>query len=174
MMCCIQRMTHPYPPRDERLPYTGKHHYFLTFCTQHRNAVFAEEAHVALVCTQILRAAREERFEVTAYCFMPDHVHLVVAGTDGSADVRRFIKLAKQFSGYYFKQRTGDQLWQRYGFERVIRDDAELAFTIGYIVANPVRTGLVDRPENYQHLGSERYTVVELLEICEYEKTSSA
>jgi len=60
------------------------------------------------------------------------------------------------------------QLWQRYGFERVMRDEKELAFTIGYVVANPVRAGLVDDPSEYTHLGSQRYTVHELLKICEY------
>ena len=80
MTCCIQRMTHPYPQHHERLPYTGKHHYFLTFCTNQRSPVFVEEAHVALVRTQILRAACEQRFEMTAYCFMPDHAHLIIGG----------------------------------------------------------------------------------------------
>lgn len=50
----------------------------------------------------------------------------------------------------------------------------ELAFTIGYIVANPVRAGLVAHPAQYPYLGSLRYTVPELLEICEYERISSA
>ena len=40
--------------------------------------------------------------------------------------------------------------------------------TVGYIVANPVRAGLVRHPAEYPHIGSERYTVAELLEICEY------
>ena len=169
MMCCIQRMTHPYPPHDKRLPYLGKHHYFLTFCTNQRSAVFVEEACVALVRTQILRAACEERFEMTAYCFMPDHAHLIIGGRDESSDARNFIKLAKQHSGYYFKQQHGVQLWQRYGYERVIRDDAEIALTIGYILNNPVCAGLVGHPADYPYIGSERYTVEELLAICEYE-----
>jgi len=122
-----------------------------------------------LVRTQILRAAHEERFEVIAYCFMPDHVHLIVLGRDDASDVKKFIKLAKQYSGYYFAQRHGVRLWQRYGFERVVRDDAELAFTIGYVLANPVRAGLVDQPAKYPYVGSERYGIEELMMICEYE-----
>ena len=135
-------MSHPYPAHDERLPYTGKHHYFLTFSTNHRRPVFLKEAHVVLVCTQILRAAREARFETTVYCFMPDHAHLIVEGRDESSDARRFIKLAKQYSGYYSKQESGVRLWQRYGYERVIRDDAELALTIGYLLGTPVSAAL--------------------------------
>ena len=51
-----------------------------------------------------------------------------------------------------------------------MRDENEVAFTVGYIVANPVRAGLVEHPFRYPHLGSQRYTVSELLEICEYGK----
>ena len=74
---------------------------------------------------------------------MPDHVHLMIHGQADNSDCKAFIKLAKQYSGFYFKKSHGHQLWQRYGFERVMRDEKELAFTIGYVVANPVRPGLV-------------------------------
>jgi REP element-mobilizing transposase RayT len=74
----------------------------------------------------------------------------------------------KQYSGYYFSKAYRQQLWQRYGFERVIRDDAELAFMIGYVIGNPVRAGLVRQPSEYPHSGSERYTMQEMLEISEY------
>lgn len=51
-----------------------------------------------------------------------------------------------------------------YGYERVIRSDEERAFTIRYMVENPVKEGLAAHPAEYPHLGSERYTVAELLE----------
>ena len=171
--CSSWRMGYAYPPHDPRLSYLGKQHYFLTFCTDSRKPVFIDEARVSLVRTQILRAAAEKQFETTAYCFMPDHLHLIVAGLTESSDARRFIRLAKQYSGYYFKQRAGVQLWQRYGFERVIREDAELALTIGYVIGNPVRDGLVRHPTEYPFIGSERYSLSELLAICEYEVRGS-
>jgi putative transposase len=161
-------MTHPYPPHHPLLPYTGKHHYFLTFCTHERASVFSDSQAVELVMVQFVRAATQYRFELVAYCFMPDHVHLLVRGQTEDADCRRFIKAAKQYSGYYFSRQWPPPLWQRYGFERVIRDDAERAFTIGYIVANPVRSGLVKHPSEYPHLGSQCYPVATLLQICEY------
>ena len=104
---------------------------------------------------QILQAARTYHFEITAYCFMPDHLHLVIHGTAEHSDCKAFIKAAKQYSAYTFKQLQRFRLWQRYGFDRVIRDDAELALAIGYIVSNPVRAGLVRHPSDYAHLGSQ-------------------
>jgi putative transposase len=161
-------MGYPYPPHHPDLPYTGRHHYFLTFRTYHSTSAFHDGDVVQLVHAQFLRAAAEEGFAVIAYCFMPDHVHLLVKGDMDRSDCKLFIKAAKQYSGYYFTRRWGRPLWQRYGFERVIRDDTERAFVIGYIVANPVTAGLVAHPSEYPYLGSHVYRLDELLEMCEY------
>ena len=101
---------------------------------------------------------------------MPDHVHLLVRGLDASSDCKAFIKAAKQYSGYYYRRTHGQHLRQRYGFERVLRDEREIAFAVGYIVINPVGAGLVADPREYPYLGSECYTVGELMEICEYRR----
>jgi hypothetical protein len=44
---------------------------------------------------QILRALTGERFAGIADCFMPDHLHLLVAGTSESSDLKQFVKSAK-------------------------------------------------------------------------------
>jgi putative transposase len=161
-------MAYPYPPHHQTLPYAGRHHYFLTFCTNRKTRFFTDGGKVELVRAQILRAANECRFALTAYCFMPDHVHLIASGLAADADCKKFITRAKQYSGFNFKRQCGLALWQRYGFDRVIRDDMELACTVGYVVANPVRAGLVTHPLLYPHLGSTQFQVAELLEMCEY------
>ena len=163
-------MVHPYPPHHDSLPYVGKCHYSLTFCTDDRHAVFVDAKHVALVLAQFLRAAGEWQFDITAYCFMPDHVHLIMSGLNANSDVKSFIGLAKQYSGFYFKHEYGVPLWERYGFEHFIRDEMELALTIRYVLANPVRAGVVKHPSEYPYVGSSRYSLQELLEICEYDR----
>ena len=163
-------MAHPYPPHRPDLPYTGQHAYFLTFCTHRRSRVFVDAEIVDCVLTQILRAADRRRFDITAYVFMPNHLHLIIAGRDIQADCLAFVKEAKQFSGYHFRQTFGRRLWQRYGFERVLRDDMEVAMTTAYIISNPVRAGLATGPSAYPYLGSTRYSVAELIAMCEYER----
>ena len=93
---------------------------------------------------------------------MPDHVHLLIRGTDDRSDCRAFIKAAKQYSGFYFKQKCVKKLWQRFGHERVLRDAVERATTIRYILDNPVNAGLSNSAAEYPWLGSECYTVAEL------------
>jgi putative transposase len=166
-------MPHPYPRHRSSLPYTGKYDYFLTFCTQERRPAFTDPDVVRLAYAQFVRAAGTHGFEITAYCFMPDHVHFMIHGTAEDSDCKAFIKAAKQYSGYALRQRHEFRLWQRYCFERVIRDDMERAMTIRYIVSNPVRAGLAKHPADYPHLGSQIHSVADLLEMCEYRAESA-
>ena len=137
----------PPVPSSQRAPAVlSNHHYFLTFCTDQRHRIFLEESSVSLVRAQILRAAREKRFEISAYCFMPDHLHLIASGCDEILEGKDVHQGIQAIFRVLFAKERGQRLWQRYGYERVIRDDAELALSVGYIVANPVRAGLVSHP----------------------------
>ena len=161
-------MPHYYPKHLPDFPYLGRLSYALEFTTENRAPLLMENAPIDLVAQQFLRAAREKGFLIAIYCLMPDHGHLVVDGERDDSDCLAFIKLAKQYSAYYFKQAFGQRLWQRYGHERFIRDDMERALTIRYLLANPVRAGLVSDPREYHGLGSQRHTVDELMQISEY------
>ena len=145
----------------------GPHRYLLTFCTRDRKALFRDHEAVALIRDHFLRAAREAGFEVIAYCFMPDHVHLLVEGRHDDADLRRFVKRAKQYSAFYFTRRTGIPLWQRYGYERVLRQEESTPTVIEYIVNNPVRAGLVTSPVDYPFWGSSVYSREQLMEYVQ-------
>jgi putative transposase len=161
-------MAHPYPPHWAKFSYVGHCQYFLTSVTVGRRPVFTDAEDVDLVLPQILRAATEKHFALITYCFMPDHLHLIVDGENDDADCKAFIKAGKQYSGYYYFQARRAKLWERYGHDRVIRDNVELAKTIGYVVANPVTAGLVKHPRDYPFLGSTKYTIEELLQWCQY------
>jgi REP element-mobilizing transposase RayT len=88
---------------------------------------------------------------------MPDHAHLLIEGAHATADGRRFIALAKQLSAFHFKRTFGEALWQRYGYERVLRGDEGTLSVARYIVENPLRAGLVTRVCDYAFIGSETY-----------------
>jgi putative transposase len=143
--------------------YTGLYRYFLTFCTNGRHRLFGNPEVVAVVWSQILRSAAQEQFAVVAYCFMPDHLHLLVEARSQNANCRAFIKLAKQLAGFHYATTFGGRLWQRYGFERVLRADEATLIVARYIVENPLRAGLVAKPESYPFSGSEVYALGEIL-----------
>jgi putative transposase len=155
-----------YPEHLRSFSYLGPHRYSLTFCTYERHRHFTDAARVKLVKEQVLRSAQEESFAVLAYCFMPDHLHLVVHGTSEDADLKRFIARAKQFSGYHYQQAFRARLWQRYGYERALRESEPTATVVKYLLENPLRAGLVDRVEDYPFLGSFEYSRETLMDFC--------
>ena len=113
---------------------------------------------------QIRRTRDAECFALFAYCFMPDHLHLLVGGMTETSDLRRFSKLAKQRSGAEYALKHGAALWQEGYHDRVLRDEDDTRAIARYILANPVRAGLVKDPRLYAFSGSDVWTLDELLE----------
>jgi len=150
-------------PRLKTFDYLGFYRYFLTICTDDRVPIFIDDQSVDLVLMPLSRTADDQRFSVIAYCFMPDHVHLLVEGIHPAADFREFVRIFKQRSSFAWKQRTGTALWQRSYFEHVLRDDEDTIGVAKYILENPVRGNLVERPEDYPFLGSMTMEVRHLL-----------
>jgi len=153
-----------HPQHLKGFAYVGEHRYFLTFCTDFRKPLFTSEERVAIARTQILRAATSESFNVITYCFMPDHVHLLVAGAHPASDCRQFIARAKQFSGYHYQHEFNERLWQRYGFEHVLRAEEDTFRVARYILENPLRAGLARSVREYPYLGSSCYTIDQILD----------
>ncbi len=92
---------------------------------------------------EILRTATEQAFQLLLYCFMPDHVHLLVAGTSPGSDLLSFARVCRARASLVFRRLSAAALWQRGYFEHVVRDDDRLEVVAAYIANNPVRAGLV-------------------------------
>ena len=90
---------------------------------------------------------------------MPDHLHLLVEGTSDDSDGRRFIKAFKQYSGYYYSQKWHETLWQRYGFEHVLRDDETTIEVVKYISRILFARASAGTVEEYPFVGSLVYAV---------------
>ena len=156
------------PRRIRQFPYTGVQRYFLTICTHDRAPYFKDAGAVKLVLDHITKTAARNAIAILAYCFMPDHVHLLVDGVDDSADLVASMKLAKQHSGYAFKQTRRACLWQEGYYEHVLRDAEKTEEVMEYIVSNPVRSKLVETPVDYPHWGSTEYRREQILEFIGY------
>ena len=88
------------PERLKSFAYLGRHRYFITLCTHNRARVFEDPALVDMVLDQLLFTCREQDFELTAYCIMPDHVHALVKGESDAADFQALVRLTKQRAGF--------------------------------------------------------------------------
>lgn len=153
--------------RPRRIPgysYTGIQRYFLTTCTRDRGEFFRSDEVVHPIVDQFLQTCRDHEMAMIVYCVMPDHAHLLVDGQSAAADFVSFAKLAKQNTGFWFKQRFGTKLWQKGYHDRVLRDEESTEDFVLYVIANPVRKGLVERVEDYRYWGSGIYSREELLD----------
>ena len=155
-----------YPRRLRTFEYVGCYRYFLTFCTHKRFHAFTDVDAVNLTWSHFLRAADANGFAISACCFMPDHTHLVAEGESDESDMKRFVTAAKQSSGYYYRQSFGRPLWQRYGYDHVLRGDESTRQVVAYVLENPVRARLVEAIDQYPHFRSSRYDREELIEFA--------
>ena len=152
--------------KPRRLPpsnYVGERAVSLTICTNDRAHHFTSALIVEAVLLRFRQHARHELVALLAYCFMPDHLHLLVSGGRPDADVGRFLTRAKQSSGHWFSVEFGARLWQRYAWDRVLRHEEDTLSAIRYLLANPVRAGLVQHPLEYPFSGSDVYSHEDLL-----------
>jgi REP element-mobilizing transposase RayT len=113
----------------------------------------------------MLHVCRREQFAVLAYCFMPNHVHLLVTATGTGANAAELVRFLKQETAYVFRKTGGQRLWQRSFFDRTLRSDENVKDVVSYIVMNPVRAGLVASVGDYPYWGSETYNRSQILEF---------
>ena len=100
---------------------------------------------------EALEEARLERpVELWAYVIMPEHVHLVIVPSSG-AGLSKMIQHVKGRFSWLYSRKNGahGKLWQSRYYETVVRDEASLLRRIQYVEGDPVRAGIVSRPEEY-------------------------
>ena len=142
--------------KRNRLPieiYRGARAYFLTLTCARRRTAFTD-SHVVENCIETLHACSEKHgLAILAYCFMPDHLHLLVEGGSES-DFPHFIKNFKQQTGYAYRRSNSEILWQKSYYDHILRADEDVHQVAGYIIANPVRAALVTVASDYPYSGS--------------------
>jgi REP element-mobilizing transposase RayT len=110
--------------------------------------------------------------EVTAYCILENHVLLLLTGQSKIAHIPSAVAGWKQRTGYWYRSRTPDghrrapRLWQKHYMDRLIRNELETLAILRYIASDPVRSGLVERLEDYRWFGSDCWSREDLIEIA--------
>jgi REP element-mobilizing transposase RayT len=100
------------------------------------------------------RHADAYRFALHAYCVMPDHFHLLAVGLEPVSDLLGFVKNIKQTSSAEHFKQSGQELWQKKFYDRILREDDNFDAVAGYIWMNPVRKGLCIDARDYPFSGS--------------------
>lgn len=95
-----------------------------------------------------VRALKETQSEAATLCYvvMPDHVHWLLQLQEG-ANLSGVVQKAKSLATRRARQQFAIEgpLWQRGFHDHALRREEDLRAVARYVVANPVRAGLVDR-----------------------------
>ena len=132
--------------------YEGPAAFSVTASTAGRAPLFRKPATVHLCVSALSETASLHHMDVLAYCFMPDHLHLLVQARDDGSFLR-FMKGFKQISGYRYRRSAMQPLWQKGYYDHVLRREEDVNQVAEYIMHNPVRAGLVDSPDRYPFSG---------------------
>jgi putative transposase len=147
--------------RSNRLPnydYSKDRPVHVTVCTDNKENIFDSEIHARIVIDELLKAAKDVRFRILCYCLMPDHLHVIVSPGESTLTLSKFLNIFKGRTTAVFRERKDlKKIWQRSGFDHVIRTEENLKGVIKYIRNNPVRKGIVENADDYPY--SESFDV---------------
>ena len=158
-----------YTKRCRRWDVPGQAHALTFGC--YRSRLFLSKQRTCDWLVEAIEAARRRHaFELWAYVFMPNHVHLVVYPKGTTSSISRILWAIKQPVArraiHYLRERepeglgllaTGQQarpyrFWQKGGgYDRNITQVTTLVETIRYIHNNPVRRQLVTTATQWRY-----------------------
>ncbi|WP_367083876.1 transposase [Pseudomonas sp. HOU2] len=123
--------------------------YLLTTNTLDREPIFADFALGRLVVRQFRRAQELGLAKSLAWVVMPDHFHWLVELENCS--LRRLMGETKSLITKEVNLSIGRSgpLWQQGYHDRALRREDDLVKMARYVVANPLRAGLVERLGDY-------------------------
>ncbi|WP_085694601.1 MULTISPECIES: transposase [unclassified Pseudomonas] len=123
--------------------------YLLTTNPHQRQPMFRDFTLGRLVVDQFRNAQNSGLANSLAWVVMPDHFHWLIELQQGS--LSELMQKTKSLSTKAVRQATAESksLWQRGFHDRALRQEDDLVKVARYIVANPLRAGLVKKLGDY-------------------------
>jgi putative transposase len=149
----------------------------LTFSCYHRMPLLTNDPWRLLLAQAIQRAIASWQFQLHAYVFMPEHVHLLVFPLN-QPDISGLLKAIKNPYSYRIKQlliechspllerltvrerpgKTAFRFWQEGpGYDRNLQTQKAVLASVAYIHNNPVRRGLCEKVTDWRWSSARFY-----------------
>jgi REP element-mobilizing transposase RayT len=140
-------------PRDNLLKgrvSLAHHAYHITACTEARQPLFRDFSCGRILVAEMRKLHDEGVLHSMAWVVMPDHLHWLFQIGD-SLSLSEIVKRLKARSAIAINRQLGRQgaVWQKGFHDHALRDDEDLRAVARYIIANPLRAGLVEHVGNY-------------------------
>lgn len=130
----------------EKMSVTQARHWIDTQLDLSKEGRVFSDIRAAMMMEEIIRHFDGERFDLLAWCIMPNHLHVFIVPLGhyhlGSI-VRTWKVQASKWLG-------GGQIFASDYFDRYIRDTKHMATTLAYIENNPVKAGLCLEPHQWE------------------------
>jgi len=120
--------------------------YHITTSTKNRTLIFSKFVNARLLISTMRQADALNYTKTLAFIVMPDHVHWLLQLTEG-VSLSKVIKSVKSESA----KAIGQPIWQAGFYDHAVRKDEDIQTIARYIVANPIRAGLVTKVGDYSH-----------------------
>ena len=118
--------------------------FFITVCCRERNVNQLCRADIASGLFESVEFRQQQGdWFVHLWLLMPDHIHALISFPRDRA-MKKVVRLWKENTAKH----TGVE-WQRDFFDHRLRNDENHVQKATYIRMNPVRAGLVERPEDW-------------------------
>jgi len=93
-----------------------------------------------------------KRYYLSAWCIMPNHIHLILAPI-GEHRLSEILHSLKSYTSNQINKALGRKgpLWERESFDHLIRSTDPYEKFISYIELNPVEAGLCQKPEDWAY-----------------------
>ena len=146
----LMRKPHSHQLRTGRVSEPNRIYLLTTVCNN-REPLFFDIA-LGRVIVRSMRHHHEYGFVGSlAFVVMPDHLHWLVELSFGIT-LSRLMQSFKSYTAREINHRSntpGKRIWQPGYHDHALRGDEEVLHTARYIVANPLRAGLVNRLGDY-------------------------
>ncbi|MEM9478189.1 MAG: (E)-4-hydroxy-3-methylbut-2-enyl-diphosphate synthase [Verrucomicrobiota bacterium] len=108
-------------------------------------ACWMKDESVAQIVENSLKYFDGERYDLLAWCVMPNHVHVVFRplGEHTLAEITHSWKSFSANAANKELDRKGE-FWQRESYDHIVREEDDLMAQIEYVLANPANGGLRD------------------------------
>jgi REP element-mobilizing transposase RayT len=127
------------------------HYYVITAVTFERKNIFKNHLAAKIAIQSLYNLEQKEAIKIICYVLMPDHLHCQFQLLEHSS----LSQIVKQFKGStaYSLNKTLNikNVWQKGYYDHNIRNEKDLIKQARYIVANPLRAGLVNNIGNYPY-----------------------
>ena len=120
--------------------------YHITTITLDRRPVFSDLRSARLLINALRAAQTRDEATTLAFVVMPDHLHWLLQ-LEADTSLSAVVGAVKAVTAHGL----GARVWQGGFHDHALRQEEDLAKLARYIVANPLRAGLVQRVGDYPH-----------------------